>query len=177
MRHSVAEALHRAASVEPAGPAGHAAGSGAPVPAPAAGASDGAGSAGLTVRLAARIDVDALGEHLVRLWRQQGGGGRAGPVVELSVVETCGRSPAERERDALRVLQAESLEHARAPGTVPLRATLVSLGTHDHLLRLAVPADAAALLGRLVAHLSQAYPLDAAAAARGAGARIDASAA
>jgi hypothetical protein len=113
----------------------------------------------LTVRLKTALDVDALGEHLVRTWRRQGGRRRAGPVVELSVVETCGRNPAEREQDARRLLRLEARGCGRGAAGAALRATLVSLDSRDHLLLLAT-SDAGALLRPLVAELSLAYPLE-----------------
>jgi hypothetical protein len=115
----------------------------------------------LTVRLKTALDIDALGEHLVRTWRAQGGRRRPGPVVELSIVETCGRTPAEREQDAQRLLRLEARGCGRGAAGVPLRATLVSLDRSDHLLLLATSDEGgAALLHPLVTELSLTYPLE-----------------
>lgn len=112
----------------------------------------------VALRLAASIDAEALGDELARLWTERCALRRGAARVELSVVETCGRSPAERERDALRLLDAET-RAVRPAGT--LRATLVSLGTRDHLLLLAAAPGALALqaLGRTAADLERLYPL------------------
>lgn len=86
------------------------------------------------MRLSAEVDADALVEDLARLWADAPSRTRAASRVELSVVETCGRSAADRERDALRLLHAEA---DGPPCTAALRATLVSLAAGEHLLLLA----------------------------------------
>jgi hypothetical protein len=115
----------------------------------------------LTVRLRTDVDTDALREHLARLWCEQGGRRRARSGVELSVVETCGRSPGERERDALRLLGLEAASRRDAASGVPLRATLVSVDARDHLLLLAAPAEGGgAMLRPILAGLRERYALD-----------------
>jgi hypothetical protein len=114
------------------------------------------------LRLRTGTDADTLREQLSQLCRQLPGGGRAAPAMAMavSVVETCGPSAADRERDALRVLDAE----ARTPGSAAprrmLRATLVSVAPDEHLLLLAVAPDTAMqrLLSMLVGELSRLYP-------------------
>jgi hypothetical protein len=80
--------------------------------------------------------------------------------VALSLVETCGRSRDARERDALRLLEAEaSAWPVRAPGAV-LRAVLVRLDRTDHLLLLAAPEarGAAGRLAAVAAEVARLYP-------------------
>lgn len=126
---------------------------------PAAAAPIGDGTARLALRLHAGIDTDRLESELARLWQQRAGTRRNGSGVEMSVVETCGRNSIDRERDAMRLLRLE----AEQPGTgnrgEPLRATLVSVDSADHLLLLAAPAAcSAAVLCGLVAELARLYP-------------------
>ena len=82
---------------------------------------------------------------------------RAASRVELSVVEICGRSSADRERDALRLLRTET-----PPGAGTLRATLVSLGPLEHLLMLAAGEQPAAdgALALLAAELGRRDPME-----------------
>jgi hypothetical protein len=114
----------------------------------------------LTLRLRGDVDADALREQLARLWRERGGRRRAGPGVVLSVVETCGCSPGERERDAMRLLGLEAACDPDAAHGVPLRATLVSVDARDHLLRLGAPARGGAMLRPIVAALRERYQMD-----------------
>jgi hypothetical protein len=113
------------------------------------------------LRLRTGSDADALREQLSRLCRQLPvGGRRATPAIALSVVETCGRNAADRERDALRLLDAEAQAPASAAPRQTLRATLVSIAPDEHLLLLAVAPDTAMrrLLSMLVAELARLYP-------------------
>jgi hypothetical protein len=122
----------------------------------------GGGAARLALRLHAGVDADRLESELARLWEETGPR-RRGRGVELSVVETCGRNPADRERDAMRLLRLEADRSASGSRTEPLRATLVSLDSADHLLLIAAPAACgAAVLSGLVAGLSRLYPFAAA---------------
>ncbi len=112
----------------------------------------------LALRLSAGVDVDRLADELGHAWRAARGARRDTAGIALSVVETCGRTPDERERDALRVLRDEC--HATGPrGT--LRATLVSLGAREHLLLLAAAPGAAALgaLRSIAEDLERLYPI------------------
>lgn len=129
-------------------------------PAPHPDARSAPAAACFILRLRTGADADALGEQLSGLCRQLPGGRRAAPVMALSVVETCGRSPADRERDALRLIDAEA--RAACPNTLrpTVRATLVSIGPDEHLLLLAVAPVTAMerLLATLVGELSRLYP-------------------
>ena len=112
----------------------------------------------LALRVSAGVDADRLAEELGRAWRATACARRSAPGIALSVVETCGRTPGERERDAMRLLADE--RHADRPrGT--LRATLVSLGAGDHLLLLAAAPGATALaaLSAIAADLGRLYPV------------------
>ncbi|HYF60990.1 MAG TPA: hypothetical protein VEA81_18735 [Burkholderiaceae bacterium] len=107
------------------------------------------------LRLRAGIDAQALGDEIERLWLETRGPHRSS-MVALSVVQTCGRSVDERERDALRLLRLEADGVDPAPSGARLLATLVSVDVAEHLLLLAA---APAALDALVARLSQRYPL------------------
>jgi hypothetical protein len=110
----------------------------------------------MALRLSAVIDADALVEDLARLWRDAPCRTRVASRVELSVVETCGRSAADRERDALRLLHAEA---DGPPCTAALRATLVTLAAGEHLLLLsASPKVGATGLVALADGLARRYP-------------------
>jgi hypothetical protein len=112
----------------------------------------------LALRLSAGVDVDRLAEEIARAWRAARPTRRDAADVALSVVETCGRTPGERERDALRVLRDE--RRAAGPrGT--LRATLVSLGAREHLLLLAAAPGTTALqaLSAIAEDLERLYPV------------------
>jgi hypothetical protein len=124
------------------------------------------------LRLQAGVDVDLLAAQLRELCITASGprgqahplGGRRPTAVALSVVETCGRSRAARERDALRLVELESrdagdLQRCDNPRE-PLRATLVSVDTFDHLLLLDAPlARGRALLEAITTGLGQLYPV------------------
>jgi hypothetical protein len=112
----------------------------------------------LALRLSTGIDPERLAEELGRAWRSLGGTRRDAVGVALSIVETCGRDADERERDALRVLSDEC-RAANPRGT--LRATLVSLGSREHLLLLAAAPGATALqaLSAIVEDLERLYPI------------------
>ena len=63
----------------------------------------------------------------------------------------------------MRLLRLEADRSASGSRTEPLRATLVSLDSADHLLLIAAPAACgAAVLSGLVAGLSRLYPFAAA---------------
>ncbi len=112
----------------------------------------------LALRIGAGVDADRLSDELGRAWRAAGASRRDAPGVAMSIVETCGRTPAERERDALRLLDEE--RRAAGPhGT--LRATLVSLGAGDHLLLLAAAPGATVLhaLSTIAEELGRFYPI------------------
>jgi hypothetical protein len=110
-------------------------------------------AASLALRLPEPVDAELLREQIAALWPRGGTRGTRSRRIELSVVETCGRTPDEREHDALRLLRAE----ADTPGPMGLlRATLVRLSASEHLLLLtavATPSDGlialASELGRL----------------------------
>jgi hypothetical protein len=112
----------------------------------------------LALRLSAGVDVDRLAEEIGRAWRSAAPARRDAADVALSVVETCGRTPGERERDALRVLRDER-RAAGSRGT--LRATLVSLGAREHLLLLAAAPGTTALqaLSAIAEDLERLYPV------------------
>jgi hypothetical protein len=113
-----------------------------------------------TLRVAGAVDADTLRAQLDRLWSPGDSRGRSPPGVALSLVETCGRSRDARERDALRLLEAEaSAWPVRAPGAV-LRAVLVRLDRTDHLLLLAAPEarGAAGRLAAVAAEVARLYP-------------------
>jgi hypothetical protein len=112
----------------------------------------------LALRLSTGVDPERLADELGRAWRSLGSARREAAGVALSIVETCGRSADERERDALRVLSDE--RRAASPrGT--LRATLVSLGSREHLLLLAAAPGATALqaLAAIAEDLERLYPI------------------
>ena len=118
---------------------------------------DGAEAPRIALRLSGQVDADALCERLAGIWREVLRRPRAASRVELSVVEICGRSSGDRERDALRLLRTET-----PPGAGALRATLVSLGPLEHLLMLAAGEQPAAAgpLARLAAELGDRYPME-----------------
>lgn len=106
------------------------------------------------------IDLDALGADLHRLWQSFGARGRRAARIEVSCVESCAESRAERERDARRLIELEGSAHRGGGLANALRATLVRLDPGEYLLLLAAPAAAsAAALGQLVGELAQQYPL------------------
>jgi hypothetical protein len=113
---------------------------------------DGADAPRIALRLSGQVDADALCDRLAGIWREVLRRSRAASRVELSVVEICGRSSADRERDALRLLRTET-----PPGAGALRATLVSLGPLEHLLMLAAGEQQApgGPLARLAAELAR----------------------
>lgn len=111
----------------------------------------------VALRVSAEVDADVLVEDLAGLWRDALAHRRASSRVELSVVETCGRSAADRERDALRLLHAEV---DGPPCAAALRATLVTLGAGEHLLLLAASAKLGQVgLAALVDGLGRRYRL------------------
>ena len=111
----------------------------------------------VALRVSTMVDADVLAEDLARLWRETPCRMRAASRVELSVVETCGRSAADRERDALRLLHAEA---EGPPCAAALRATLVSFAGGDHLLLLAAsPKAGAGALAALTDGLALRYPV------------------
>jgi hypothetical protein len=112
----------------------------------------------LALRLSTGVDPERLADELGRAWRSLGSARREAAGVALSTVETCGRSAEERERDALRVLSDER-RTASPRGT--LRATLVCLGSREHLLLLAAAPGATALqaLAAIVEDLERLYPI------------------
>jgi hypothetical protein len=126
----------------------------------------------ITLRLQAGVDADLLAAQLRELCTAEPSGlGRVPPLgrsrqtaVALSVVETCGRSRAARERDALRLVELEShdradLQRSDSPRE-PLRATLVSVDTFDHFLLLDAPlARGRALLEAITTGLGRFYPV------------------
>ncbi|MCX7231546.1 MAG: hypothetical protein NTW15_21515 [Burkholderiales bacterium] len=118
---------------------------------------DGADAPRIALRLSGQVDADALCERLAGIWREVLRRPRVASRVELSVVEICGRSSGDRERDALRLLRTET-----PPGAGALRATLVSLGPLEHLLMLAAGEQPAAAgpLARLAAELGHRYPME-----------------
>jgi len=106
------------------------------------------------------IDLDALGADLHRLWQSFGTSGLRGARIEVSCVESCAESRAERERDALRLIELEGAAHRGGGLANALRATLVRLDPGEYLLLLAAPAAAsAASLSQLVGELARHYPL------------------
>lgn len=126
----------------------------------------------ITLRLQAGVDADLLAAQLRELCTAEPSGlGRVPPLgrsrqtaVALSVVETCGRSRAARERDALRLVELESHDradlHRSDSPREPLRATLVSVDTFDHFLLLDAPlARGRALLEAITTELGQFYPV------------------
>lgn len=126
----------------------------------------------IALRLQAGVDVDLLAAQLRELCSTEPGprgqahalGGSRQTAVALSVVETCGRSRAARERDALRLVELESrdacdLQRCDSPHE-PLRATLVSVDTFEHLLLLDMPlARGRALLEAVTTGLGLLYPV------------------
>jgi hypothetical protein len=126
----------------------------------------------IALRLQAGVDVDLLAAQLRELCTTEPGprgqahalGGRRQTAVALSVVETCGRSRAARERDALRLVELESRDagdlQRSDSSREPLRATLVSVDTFDHLLLLDAPlARGRALLEAITTGLGLLYPV------------------
>jgi hypothetical protein len=106
------------------------------------------------------IDLDALGADLHRLWQSFGTSGRRAARIEVSCVESCAESRAERERDARRLIELEGGAHRGGGLANALRATLVRLDPGEYLLLLAAPAAAsAASLSQLVRELARHYPL------------------
>ena len=106
------------------------------------------------------IDLDALGADLHRLWQSFGTSGRRAARIEVSCVESCAESRAERERDARRLIELEGEAHRGGGLANALRATLVRLDPGEYLLLLAAPAAAsAASLSQLVRELARHYPL------------------
>jgi hypothetical protein len=118
---------------------------------------DGAEARRIALRLSGQVDADALCERLAGIWREVLRRPRAASRVELSVVEICGRSSGDRERDALRLLRTET-----PPGAGALRATLVSLGPLEHLLMLSAGEQPTAVgpLAMLAAELGLRYPME-----------------
>jgi hypothetical protein len=126
----------------------------------------------IALRLQAGVDADLLVEQLRELCTaepdQSGQAPKLGRSrqtgVALSVVETCGRSRAARERDAFRLVEIESrdsadLQRSDSPRE-PLRATLVSVDTFDHFLLLDAPlARGRALLEAITIGLGLLYPV------------------
>jgi hypothetical protein len=121
----------------------------------------GAPCATRALRLTDAVDADALAEQLERLWRAATGRRGPGARVALSVAEPCARTRAERERDAMRLLNAETdrSDGARSIGT--LFATLVCLGAREHLLLLVSTAGGHSTdaLAATVEGLARLYPL------------------
>lgn len=126
----------------------------------------------IALRLQAGVDVDLLAAQLRELCTTEPGprgqahalGGSRQTAVALSVVETFGRSRAERERDALRLVELESRDACDLPRAdsprEPLRATLVSVDTFEHLLLLHAPlARGRALLEAVTTGLGLLYPV------------------
>ena len=109
------------------------------------------------------VDADALAEELVGLW--QGAVGRHRPAlrVDVSLVETCGRSGAERERDARRLLRAEVDEAAACACGCAMRATLVRLEPLEQMVLLTCAPDVRALdaLGRIAEELARRHTAEA----------------
>jgi hypothetical protein len=118
---------------------------------------DGADAPRIALRLSGQVDADALCDRLAGIWREVLRRPRAASRVELSVVEICGRSSADRERDALRLLRTET-----PPGAGALRATLVSLGPLEHLLMLAAGEQQSpgGPLALLAAELGRRYEME-----------------
>jgi len=126
----------------------------------------------IALRLQAGVDADLLAAQLRELCTAEPNrSGQPPPLgrsretaVALSVVETCGRSRAERERDAYRLVEIESrdcadLQRSDSPRE-PLRATLVSVDTFDHFLLLDSPlARGRALLEAITTGLGLLYPV------------------
>jgi hypothetical protein len=123
----------------------------------------------IALRLQAGVDADLLAAQLRDLCTAESGQaqrlGRSRQTgVALSVVETCGRSRAARERDAFRLVEIESrdcadLQRSNSPRE-PLRATLVSVDTFDHFLLLDAPlARGRALLEAITIGLGLLYPV------------------
>ena len=106
------------------------------------------------LRLSGAPDARSLGEELERTWIEARGAHRAAAFA-LSLVETCGRTRAERERDARRLLRLE----ADVPGLASrgrLRATLVGIDPQDHLLLLTGAPD---VLDAAVERLARRWPV------------------
>jgi hypothetical protein len=106
------------------------------------------------------IDLDALGADLHRLWQSFGTSGRRAARIEVSCVESCAESRAEREHDARRLIELEGAAHRGGGLANALRATLVRLDPGEYLILLAAPAAAsAAALNQLAGELARHYPL------------------
>ena len=113
----------------------------------------------VALRIRTGVDADRLRDELRRSWRATGRPRHDDAAcVALSIVETCGRTPAERERDALRLLDDERRATGRR-GT--LRATLVALGAGEHLLLLAASPGTGAPepLSAIADDLGRRYPV------------------
>ena len=116
----------------------------------------GVSGASVALRLREPVDAELLREQIAAPWPGRGTRRAAARRIELSVVETCGRTPDERERDALRLLRAE----ADAAGPMGLlRATLVRLSASEHLLLLTAVAGPAEGLIALVNELGRLRPV------------------
>jgi hypothetical protein len=109
------------------------------------------------------VDADALAAELVGLWQGAVGGHRQALRIDVSLVETCGRSGADRERDARRLLRAEVDEAAACACGCAMRATLVRLEPLEHLVLLACAPDVRALdaLGRVGHELTRRHAAEA----------------
>lgn len=93
------------------------------------------------------IDADTLAARLVGLWQGAVGDRRPGLRIDVSLVETCGRSGAEREHDARRLLRAEATGVSACACGCAMRATLVRLEPMEHLVLLACAPDVRAREG------------------------------
>jgi len=123
----------------------------------------------IALRLQAGVDADLLVAQLRELCTAEPGqaqklGCSRQTGVALSVVETCGRSRAARERDAFRLVEIESCDWGNLQRSnssrEPLRATLVSVDTYDHFLLLDAPlARGRALLEAITIGLGRLYPV------------------
>lgn len=122
--------------------------------------SPGGQCASLALRVGVSIDLDALTADLRRLWLARSDSNRRQSKVEFSVVEPCAGTRAERERDAMRLLELESAAHRGGGLAMSLRATLVTLDPDDHLLLVAAPASTStSSLHALVDELAALHPL------------------
>lgn len=113
-------------------------------------------------RVALRVtgpQASAFPEALPALWRAVTGGRAARARIELSVVETCGRSCDDRQRDALRLLQAEADTVAGTRSRAALRATVVRIDAREQWVMLAAhpDRDTRDAVDRLVAELAGRY--------------------
>ena len=123
-------------------------------------------AAAVAMRLSG-IDAETLAEQLTALWEDAAGRYRPALRFDVSLVETCGRSGAEREHDAHRLVRAEANEAAACACGCAMRATLVRLERLEHLVLLACAPDVRArdALGRMAAelanrHATQTLPVD-----------------